>query len=131
MTFGHRSRFGPGIILSDHVTASPIPSEDLAMNVLANPARRTLLKNLSIGLSLAPLAAAANSAEVPLLSETDPAKAVQYVADASNAKEAQSGANCSNCSIYGGSSGNPQGSCTLFPGKLVKAAGWCNAWSNM
>jgi hypothetical protein len=102
------------------------------MNQLANPARRTLLKNLSIGLSLAPLAATANSAAVPLLSDTDPAaKAVHYVEDASNAKEAQPGANCSNCSIYSGSGGAAQGPCTLFPGKLVKAAGWCNAWSNM
>jgi hypothetical protein len=102
------------------------------MNQLANPARRTLLKNLTLGLSLAPIAAAASGAELPILAETDPAaKAVQYVEDASNAKDAQPGANCSNCSIYSGSNGAQQGSCTLFPGKLVKAAGWCNAWSNM
>jgi hypothetical protein len=102
------------------------------MDQLRNPTRRALLKNLTIGLSLAPIAAVANSDESPILSETDPAaKAVHYVEDASGAKDARPGANCLNCSVYSGASGAPQGSCALFPGKLIKAAGWCSAWSDM
>lgn len=98
--------------------------------------RRTLLRKLAIGLSLAPLAAVdapgARAAELPLLSEQDPAaKAEHYVEDASRAKEATSGALCSNCSVYGGADGAAQGTCTLFPGKLVKAAGWCKSWSGL
>ncbi len=101
-----------------------------------NPGRRRVLCELAIGLSLAPLAGiaarSAHGAELPLLSEQDPAaKAVAYVADASRAKSATSGAMCSNCSVYGGAEGAAQGTCTLFPGKLVKAAGWCKSWSGL
>jgi len=35
---------------------------------------------------------------------------------------------CSNCKIYLGQPGDPQGACTIFPGKAVKASGWCSAW---
>lgn len=106
------------------------------MNELRNPARRALLKQAALGLSLAPLALAdapqALGAQLPLLSEQDPAaKAVHYVEDASRAKGAASGADCSNCSIYSAAGGASQGTCTLFPGKLVKAAGWCSSWSGL
>ena len=98
-----------------------------------NPARRVLLQRVAMGLaatSLASLSSRARAAN-PLISEQDPeAKKVHYVADAGRAKEAQSGSNCSNCSIYT-AMGDTQGSCTLFKGKLVKAAGWCNAWSGL
>ncbi len=105
------------------------------MNELRNPARRALLRQAVLGLSLAPVALAvppdANAGETPLLSEQDPAaKAVQYLEDASHAKGAESGADCSNCSIYS-PTGATQGTCTLFPGKLVKAKGWCNKWSGL
>ena len=88
------------------------------------------------GLSLAPLALTAApataAADLPLISEQDPAaKAVHYVEDASRAEGAASGADCSNCSIYGALAGTSKGTCTLFPGKLVKAAGWCNKWSGL
>ena len=67
-----------------------------------------------------------------MLAENDPAaKAEQYVADATKAKGAPPGALCSNCSIYGGTQGADSGTCTLFPGKLVKAAGWCKSWSGL
>jgi hypothetical protein len=106
------------------------------MTEFMNPQRRRLLQKLTIGLSLAPLAAIdaprARGAELPLLSEQDPAaKAEAYVEDASRAKGASSGALCSNCSVYGGADGAAQGPCTLFPGKLVKAAGWCKSWSGL
>lgn len=105
------------------------------MNELRNPGRRALLQHAALGLSLTQLALvespAASGAEPALLSEQDPAaRAVQYLEDASRAKGAQSGADCSNCSIYG-ATGPAQGTCALFPGKLVKAKGWCNKWSGL
>jgi hypothetical protein len=100
-------------------------------------ARRALLRRLALGLAIAPAAAAVfrparGADKLPLLNETDPAaKAEQYVADASRAKGAQSGALCSNCSIYDSPQGADAGTCTLFPGKLVKANGWCKSWSGL
>jgi hypothetical protein len=100
-----------------------------------NAARRALLKRAALGLAIGPLALARSpavpAAELPLLSEQDAAaKAVHYVDNASRAKGATSGADCSSCSIYG-ATGATQGTCTLFPGKLVKAAGWCSSWSSL
>jgi len=97
--------------------------------------RRALFAQVAIGLSLMSLAvrkaSSAQTVAMPLLSEKDPAaQAVHYVEDASRAKDVQPGANCSNCSIYG-ALGDTQGSCTLFKGKLVKAAGWCSSWSGL
>jgi hypothetical protein len=102
---------------------------------LSNPRRRALLQQAVLGLSLAPLALAdapaALGASPPLIAEQDPAaQAVHYVEDASRAKGAAAGADCSNCSIYG-AAGADRGTCTLFPGKLVKAAGWCSSWSGL
>jgi High potential iron-sulfur protein len=107
------------------------------MNDLSSPGRRALLRRAALGLSIAPLALAAApaapAANLPLISEQDPAaKAVHYVEDASRSKAATaSGANCSNCSLYSAAAGAAQGSCTLFAGKLVKAAGWCSSWSGL
>jgi hypothetical protein len=101
-----------------------------------NAQRRQVLRKLAIGLSLAPLVAidtpGARAADMPLLSEQDPAARTEhYVEDASRAKEATAGAMCSNCSVYGGADGAAQGTCSIFPGKLVKAAGWCKSWSGL
>jgi len=98
--------------------------------------RRVLLRRLALGLTLVPLAGLpsrrAHAAELPLLSESDPAaKALDYVEDAAKAKGAQSGSLCSNCSVYSGADGAAAGPCTLFPGKWVKAAGWCKSWSGV
>jgi len=74
----------------------------------------------------------ARSAQPSALSESDPsAQAQNYVTDASRAKVADPGSNCANCSLYGATSDATQGTCTLFAGKLVKAAGWCRAWSGL
>jgi len=101
-----------------------------------NPGRRALLQQAALGLTLSPLVPAAArataAADLPLISEQDPAaKAVQYVEDARRAAGAASGAECSNCSIYSAAAGAANGTCTLFPGKLVKAAGWCSQWSSL
>jgi hypothetical protein len=101
-----------------------------------NLERRGLLRQLGLMLSLPALALTqvrtARSAQLAPLSESDPsAQAQQYVTDASRAKGAQAGSNCANCSLYGATGDATQGTCTLFAGKLVKAAGWCRAWSGL
>jgi hypothetical protein len=96
--------------------------------------RRRLLQRIAMGLSCtpalihAPRALAADP--LPLL-ETDPeAIKVQYVEEAGRAPQAQSGANCANCSVYT-ARGDSAGTCGTINNRLVKAAGWCNAWSGL
>ena len=70
-------------------------------------------------------------AHAAMVSESDPnAKALGYVADASNAKsdKFKAGSNCSNCALFQSGSGDA-GNCPLFGGKKVAAAGWCTAWA--
>lgn len=97
--------------------------------------RRRVLRTVALGLSLGSLAvldarrARAASAQ-PLLTEDSPeAKGVRYVADATKAKGESSGNTCATCGLYQGATGSTQGPCQLFPGKDVKAAGWCSSWS--
>ena len=96
--------------------------------------RRHLLQRLALGVSLAPLAAGAlresRAAAAPLLSVDAPeAKAVKYVENAKDAHGASPGSSCANCGLYQGPNGSTQGPCQLFPGKEVKAAGWCSSWA--
>jgi hypothetical protein len=97
-------------------------------------ARRRLLRRLTLGASLAPVAGGvlrtALAASAPLLSVAAPeAKAVKYVENAKDAQGAAPGNNCANCALYQGPDGSTQGPCQLFPGKDVKAAGWCSSWA--
>lgn len=98
--------------------------------------RRSILKRLALGVTLAPIAAslrqaaAADAASLPLLSVDAPeAKAVKYVENAAQAKDKVPGRSCANCGLYQGAEGSTQGPCQLFPGKAVKAAGWCSSWA--
>jgi len=93
--------------------------------------RRYLLQRLALAVSLAPLAVSVRRAgAATLLAPTAPeAKAVLYVEDAKSAKGATAGSTCANCALYQGASGSTQGPCQLFPGKDVKAAGWCSSWA--
>ena len=100
--------------------------------------RRSVLGRVALVLPLIPLAAVstrqalaeAKAGDLPLLSTDDPqAKAVRYVADAKTAKDAKPDSTCANCALYQGSYGSAQGPCQIFPGKAVKAAGWCSAWA--
>jgi len=95
--------------------------------------RRRLLR-LALAVSLAPAAAGsarwALAADAPLLAVGAPeAQAVKYVEDVRQASGAIAGSNCANCGLYQGPAGSAQGPCQLFPGKLVKAAGWCTGWA--
>ena len=96
--------------------------------------RRRLLKRISLGVALAPIAGAtlrgAWAADLPLLTGDDPtAKALKYTADASKAPEAKPGSKCDNCKLFQAAAGAAQGPCLLFPGKAVKAGGWCASWT--
>ncbi len=101
----------------------------------ADRSRRRLLQKLLIGVPLVPLATyqlhtASAAPDVPLLSpDAKGAKAVNYVEDASKAEGAIRGSSCANCGLYQGPSGAPSGPCQIFPGKQVKAAGWCSTWA--
>jgi hypothetical protein len=100
--------------------------------------RRGVLRHAALALPLIPLAALSSrqtladaaGAALPLLSSDDPqAKQVKYVTDAKQASAAKPDSTCANCALYQGSYGSTQGPCQLFPGKAVKAAGWCSAWA--
>jgi hypothetical protein len=96
--------------------------------------RRSLFKRLVLGASLVPLAAVlprrGQAAPAMLLSPGSPeAKAVQYTEDAKTAHTAHPGSTCANCALYQGADGSTQGPCQIFPGKEVKAAGWCSSWA--
>ena len=106
------------------------------MTAPLNRDRRALLRRITLGLAAAPIALPSRTVlgagQLPLLSENDPAaRALEYVADAQKSSHAAAGALCSNCSVYGGADGSKEGPCTLFPGKFVKAAGWCKSWSGL
>ena len=67
---------------------------------------------------------------VPLLDTgSAEARAVKYVEDAARASGASAGSRCANCALYQGADGSTQGPCQIFPGKAVKAAGWCSSWA--
>ena len=97
--------------------------------------RRRLLQRLALGASVAALFAAGAwrksfAAAAPLLSVDAPeAKAVKYVENAKDAQGATPGSNCANCGLYQGPEGSTQAPCQLFPGKEVKASGWCSSWA--
>lgn len=76
---------------------------------------------------------------MPKLEESDPtARALAYVHDANDVDASQQpryedGQRCDNCSLYAADSSDEAdwGGCSIFPGKLVNANGWCNAWVRM
>ena len=76
-------------------------------------------------------AAPAAGGALPLISVNDPvAKAVKYVEDAKSAPDAK-GNNCANCGFYKKvevRNGKEVGTCTIFAGKVVYAAGYCGSW---
>jgi High potential iron-sulfur protein len=104
------------------------------MSSIDRLARRRLVRNLTLSIPFLSLALSrpdrAPAADAPLLSPDAPeAKAVKYVEDATKAQGAIKGSTCANCGLYQGRSGLPTGPCQIFPGKQVKAAGWCSSWA--
>jgi High potential iron-sulfur protein len=105
------------------------------MSHSSDRSRRAFVQRCLLGtaacatLALAGGATESRAAEAPLVSPSDPAaKKVKYVEDASKAKEA-SGNKCSTCGLYQGANNSKQGPCQIFPGKQVKADGWCAEWA--
>jgi hypothetical protein len=101
---------------------------------VADESRRRLLRNVTLSMALIPIAWTSAdltvAADAPLLKVDDPAaKALKYTPDASKSAAAKPGSKCANCSNYQGAAGSEQGGCLLFPGKSVKAAGWCSSWT--
>ena len=104
------------------------------MSTSDKESRRQFVGKLILGAALAPLVTArstvAHAADLPLLSTDDPAaKKVKYTEDATKEKSATKGNNCANCALYEGTYQSTRGPCQLFPGKHVKAAGWCSSWA--
>lgn len=100
---------------------------------LRSRARRRLLQRLALGVPLAALGMkprARAAAAAPLLdTSSSEAKTVKYVEDAARASGATPGSTCANCALYQGAAGSKQGPCQIFPGKEVKAGGWCTSWA--
>lgn len=71
----------------------------------------------------------------PKLSLDDPqAKSLGYVHDATNVDQSkygryEPGQACSNCALFQAKGDEQWAGCSIFPGKLVNAAGWCSAWA--
>jgi hypothetical protein len=98
-----------------------------------DPLRRRLLARLLLAGAAVPLglfrSRRARAADLPLLDPSSPAaRKLKYVADASQAKGAAKGNTCASCGLYQGAYGSKQGPCQLFPGKDVRAGGWCSSW---
>jgi len=80
-------------------------------------------------------AAAPTGAEMPRLAIDDPqAKSLSYVEDATTIDSArlpryQAGQDCSNCALFQDKDGAEWAGCSIFPGKLVSAAGWCSVYA--
>ena len=104
------------------------------MKEVTDLSRRRLLRNVALGVALIPIARApldvSAAADMPLLTADDPtAKALKYVPDAAKATGAKPDSHCGNCKLYQGAANSSQGPCLLFPGKSVKATGWCSSWT--
>jgi hypothetical protein len=97
--------------------------------------RRQLLQGALAGLAAVPaVTLVAGSASAEPLAESDPtAKSLGYVTDAKKV-DAKANPNykpgqiCGNCMQYTGKAGSTEVPCNIFPGKTVKAAGWCKVW---
>lgn len=77
-------------------------------------------------------AAAHHESAMPKVDEANDAtaKALGYKHDASTvdpARRADASMVCSSCQLFAAGE-NGWGNCTLFPGKLVNANGWCSGW---
>jgi High potential iron-sulfur protein len=99
--------------------------------------RRALLKHLVLAAGTAAILPTrrALATEPPHLDVKDPAAvALGYVEsveqiDLKKYPTFQKGSSCENCSQLQGIAAAPYRPCSLFPGKLVAAGGWCSGWT--
>lgn len=69
-----------------------------------------------------------------LSEDNSQAKALNYKHEASEIDKDKNpryeeGQLCSNCQLYSGADGDDWGPCGIFPGKVVKASGWCSSYA--
>ncbi|NNF66117.1 MAG: hypothetical protein HKM98_01260 [Gammaproteobacteria bacterium] len=90
--------------------------------------RRFFLRLSAVSL-LAPVLGRLSMAQEALSENDATASALGYKADASTVDDPgyKDGSTCLNCLQFKAGADN-SGSCGLFPGKDVSAAGWCRAW---
>lgn len=78
---------------------------------------------------------AADAGGLQRLDQSDPqAQALAYVNDAATVDTAaqprfEAGQACANCTLFLGEDGAEWGPCSIFPGKLVNAKGWCSVYA--
>ena len=99
---------------------------------ISQPARREFLR-AGLAVALVPFAGGAHAATaLEHLRASDPAaRALGYTADAASVDAATRGGaerRCALCRFYT-EPGAAWGPCELFPGKAVKATGWCTGWA--
>ena len=98
--------------------------------------RRNFLKlsGGAVALSAIPLKLIANDEVSP---DEPLAQAMGYAADATTvdtakfpkrAGDAGSKQFCNNCALYAGEADAETAPCSIFQNRLVRGAGWCNAW---
>lgn len=98
--------------------------------------RRNFVAGAAAAVAAIPMAGAGRSArgqDMPMLTADDPtAVALKYVPDASQADQALRQSDerfCRNCALFAGDEGAEAAPCSIFPGKLVAAGGWCSVWA--
>jgi hypothetical protein len=97
--------------------------------------RRLLMQRmlLATGASTAALTRTAEAAPLPLLDEHEPAAlALGYTQNAKTVDHRRypgyyGRQSCANCALIAFGTAVRR-SCSLFPGKLVSARGWCKSW---
>ncbi len=91
--------------------------------------RRRFLMAVGAGAASVPLSSLVGSRtalaqDLPLLDTADPvAMALEYVEESPDETQL-----CSNCVLYTDPDAAEIGPCAVFPGKAVKAGGWCKSW---
>ncbi|MDX1569774.1 MAG: high-potential iron-sulfur protein [Xanthomonadales bacterium] len=97
---------------------------------------RRQFSQLCVGLaSSAAIPSLALAEDLPKLEESDAqASALGYHHDAAKVDTSeypvyQEGSQCANCMLFQGAADAEWGPCGIFPGKQVKASGWCTAWA--
>jgi hypothetical protein len=105
--------------------------------------RRSALRAAALGLVAVSAtaenvwAAPAAAKALPVLKPADPAaKALGYIEDATKVDAKanplfKKGQICANCLQWDEKTAVPLGKCKIFPGKVVKAAGWCKVYVKM
>jgi High potential iron-sulfur protein len=92
--------------------------------------RRSTLALLTVGGAAMLPHARLRADEAARVSEEDAtAKSLGYVHDATKAQRASPNDFCHNCRYFKGDEKTEWARCDLFPGKEVKATGWCKVWA--